>query len=822
MPYGGAAEPDVIMRSIWVHSNYMQALDSQLLVSALELQDALLGVTENFNPRRHLAENATNTNNIVDATVPLSQRNRDAIHVSNGLTNQSWFFHSPLLYWSCSRDRILADPDIVATVNDRKNQSTSVNVTLRHSIVFSGKHFEDRRLLAADALVITLLHLEGSPVGKHWEAMAAQLPDKVGAKWDIYPADGSSSGSSLYEFQFRPLSMQDMAIFLFSSVSAIVYVFTNLKRNRAVHSKIGLSFALAVQVTFSLISSFTVCGIIDIDLSRVPQTWYLLVICGMSQENMFRFINAVLLTTSGGPTSNRIGEAYGETAHIALLGTLQNVAILLGLSRLVTPAVSAFCLFVAVAIVFDFFYLSTFLLSILCVDVERTDLSDAIAKAAARRQRRMPSASRYRRNWLEQVFRGEIALSTRIVGTLIMVYSILLAQWHFFDEDLFKVLFRTIRGSELTVQEDVSKTTLLENIHQARSPTSWLRLQDHETALEVINIIKPAAHSYIAKVYEPVVFVLKGSNRTPSIKAPKFLPAVYDFAHHELAHLLLVLVFSLGVVRTIVGFALWKDEDDDLANEPESADGSLLSLSSYPGGHTLDIALLTTSCHGHVVTVGLDRSIRIWNVQVGGFSYSIPEEQIPVDSMFPILAMAIDDEEKCLALISPSVIRFWDMDNRNWCHSVAVNVGSQKPECVFFRSISLEEEELTLVVISCDGRAIEIQPASENSCTSLNICGGPLASAHTLIPKGMWESNPSRDSPNVSQALMVVLRITLSSFLLVRVKSQQFGVIQILGWTQNLLRSPQFWLEYSRLPHCHIRLSSLWRPHRGSLYSMWI
>ncbi|KAJ4145706.1 hypothetical protein LMH87_004545 [Akanthomyces muscarius] len=51
-PLGRDADvmPDIIMRSIWVHGDYMQALNNELLSSALELQDELLGPTERFSP----------------------------------------------------------------------------------------------------------------------------------------------------------------------------------------------------------------------------------------------------------------------------------------------------------------------------------------------------------------------------------------------------------------------------------------------------------------------------------------------------------------------------------------------------------------------------------------------------------------------------------------------------------------------------------------------------------------------------------------------------------------------------------------------------
>ena len=88
-------EADVIMRSIWVHGSYMQALEKDVLFGALELQDQLLGPTAYFSPRQDLA----NTELPDSSAINLTPSERDAFHVINGLTDKSWFFHSPLQYW---------------------------------------------------------------------------------------------------------------------------------------------------------------------------------------------------------------------------------------------------------------------------------------------------------------------------------------------------------------------------------------------------------------------------------------------------------------------------------------------------------------------------------------------------------------------------------------------------------------------------------------------------------------------------------------------------------------------------------------------------
>lgn len=731
------AQPDVIMRSIWVHGSYMQALDRQVLLGALEIQDALLGPTQNFSPRRPAGHLLLDDSVYQDPTVDLAPLDRDYHHVINGLTDQSWFFHSPLQYWSGSADLINSDEDIISTVNVRKNQPTSVNVTLRHSIVFSGKHFEDRRLLAADALVITLIHRRDSPVGRQWVRKTAALASRLADKWTVYPADGRSISGQLYEFQFRPMSSQDIFILGLAYGLTGIYFLMSMSKLRAVKSKFGLVVTVWCQIILSILSSFTVCAIFKVDLSRIPQAAYPLVVLSMSLENIFRLINAVIATPSENSTSSRIGQAFGDTAHVALASSTQNVFILWGLSKVTSPGVSAFCTFAAIAILFDFFYLSTFFLSVLGVDVRRTELSDALDKASSHLHRR-PSGSPARPTWTEAILQGKIAMSTRIAGTVIMIGFVLVAQWHFFEgETMFRVFGSLFNLSWADDNATQRKESLLVDVHQARSPTSWLRLQDHETAREVINVVKPWAHSYIAQVYDPIVFVLKGSDRTPRHKERPFLPALYDFIDHHLARFAVAVLFILAGLRLLMNYLLWED-DSDSKPDHGSDDEPLLTVSSLIGGHDLDVALMNATIDGFIVSVGLDRTIRVWNIRAGAKAYELIELRNPPRDLFPILSMAVDDNSDWLALLSPRGAQLWNLHDRTWGPSIPIDLNGQKPQAFFFGSAAPFQTQPQpqpippLLLVRRSGTMAQLS-AYKYGSSEFTICKSPLVSAELLV-----------------------------------------------------------------------------------------
>ncbi|QBZ56972.1 hypothetical protein PoMZ_01890 [Pyricularia oryzae] len=724
-------EPDVIMRTIWVHGSYMKALDREVILGALELQNELLGSTKDFNPRRSLAM-ATVTG------LPngdLTPEERDTFHVINGRNNMSWFYHSPLQYWSGDAQKIIDDPDIIGTVNAKKTLSTSVNVTLRHSIVFSGKRFEDRRLVAADALVITLVHLRDSPVGRQWARKAEALALRMKHKWTAYPADGRSMPSQLYEFQFRPISFWDLVWLSLAYFLTFIYFLHSLSKLRAVKSKTGLILTVVVQIFASVISSFTVCAVFKIDLSRIPQAAYPIVVWSMSLENMFRLINAVIVTPSEDSTGNRIGQAFGETAHVAVASVLQYLLIILGLSRVVFPGVSAFCAFAAIAILFDFFYLSTFFLSVLSVEVRRTELSDALEKSSQKHTRAI-SEERPQKSWMEPLLQGKVALSTRIAGIIVMLAFVLVAQWHFFQsETVLRTLGRMFRRTKAT---DPSKSSLLVDVHQARSPTSWLRLQDHDTAREVIHVVKPKAHSYVARVYDPLVFVMKGSDRNPPRGERLLLPAVYDFAHHQTVPLILAIVVLLALVRLLLNYLLW-DEIAGARGDREVDDDPLISVKTVNCGHTLDVAMMAATPDGRVVSAGLDRMIWVWDVRFLGTSYVVTSPDVPERDPFPVLGMAIDDDSHWLALLSLSKIRLWDLGRRTWGPSVDVELNGHKAEAFYF-SNRRKGADLSIVLMRRNGTMVEVWPERGESKEYV-VCKSPLSCAVPLA-----------DNPTSSQA----------------------------------------------------------------------
>ncbi|KAG0648260.1 Sterol regulatory element-binding cleavage-activating [Hyphodiscus hymeniophilus] len=731
--------PDVVMRSIWVHGSYMKALQPHVLEAALEIQDELLGSTQNFDPRRGSKDLPQE-----DSYEQLTPEIRDQLHAVNGLRNSSWFFHSPLQYWSCSRQNIAEDQDILSTVNEGSRLSTSVNVTLRHSIVFSGKRFEDHRLIAADALVVTLIHMLDSPVGRHWERKAQEIALQKSAKWRLYPPDGQSVESTLYEFRFQPLNFQD-DLFLATaySLTALYFAFS-LSKLRALKSRIGLILAVVSQIAVSIMSSFTICAILKIDLSKIPRETYPLVILTVGLENIFRLINAVIMTPSQAPTASRMSDALGKTGHVALAGVTQNLLILWMLTKMVSPGVAAFCKFAAIALTFDFFYLLTFFLAVLSVDVRRTELRDSLNRSPRRASKAPSPEHQSKQTWADAILHGDAPVSTRVAGTVVMVSFIIAAQWHFFDnESILQTISRFLRHLRSEPQRPrQSPVSLLSvDVNQARTPTAWLQMQDHETAHEVIQVIKPHAHSYIARVYDPLVFVLDGSDRTSNrLGVRRFLPAFYDFARHQTTPFIITVFILVAAVSLLMNYLLWDEVQED-EEEERPKDRPLISVKSL-NGHALDIVLLSASSEGIVASVGLDRWIRVWNVRPGGGSYLVGDPDSEIDP-FPVLAMAIDSDSNWLAILSAKdMVVLWNIPERRWGLTATVAVKGRTPAAFFFGDSSTELIN-PVIIVRHNGLMTELHMESSDH-TELRICRSPLVCARAHFEKAI---PPSTGAP---------------------------------------------------------------------------
>jgi hypothetical protein len=232
--------PDVEIRQVWVHGSYMKALQTNVLRESLSIQETLMASgSRQQGDRTEQKPVNTGANELSDAC---ASRLADDVF---------WGFHSPLMFWNCSSSAVATDTDLLHTINSQGHRRSNLNLTLRPTSVFAGKSFVKDKVVAADALVITLFHHPGEKSNEQWSDHVDELAKDVPSRWSLYPQEGHHlTQSRLYEFQQKPLSLQDNFFLFLSYLLMTVYVLLTLGKLRAVKSKIGLVVTVIFEVSF--------------------------------------------------------------------------------------------------------------------------------------------------------------------------------------------------------------------------------------------------------------------------------------------------------------------------------------------------------------------------------------------------------------------------------------------------------------------------------------------------------------------------------------------------------------------------------------------
>ncbi|KAF1930822.1 uncharacterized protein M421DRAFT_418296 [Didymella exigua CBS 183.55] len=689
----GEHHADVVVRQVWVHGDYMNALSQSVLRKALDVQHTLL--------------NGGFGAGGLSRTSMLSRSESGCITPGPG---EKWGWQSPLMYWDCSKEALASDKNILETINAHSNTQTPMNITLRPSTVFAGKHFTNTKLRAADALVLTLLdQTEDTDVGEKWNRRARALAQGLDTDWSIFPQDGQIVGNRLYEFRLKPMSKLDDTFLAGSYIIMAVYVILRMKQLRAVKSWFGLLITIGAKMAICIIASFSLCTWLGVDLARIPRPWFPAVVFCYGLGNIFRLINAVLETPPEMPPQQRIGNALGEVGHLSLAVAFQNLAMIYLCSRFVSPWVANFCVFAAVTLVFDFVYHLTFFVAVLSVDVQRMELSDSIGQAdLARGSKKQPE----RKSWCAALLEGTTPLSTRFAGTVAISSVILAINLHFFDVGDQHLSFDTVRKKLLSRKQKRSSVPQWSSppINQARTPAEWLKLQDHNAAQELFALLKPGAHSFIARIYDPVLVVTKGARGRDKPQMPTTLMGhLRRFAQGHTFPAALMAVFMIAGITLFMNYLLWTGLPE--ATDEDEEKKSAFSVKTLPTQQTLDIVRMSSCSKGHLTSVSLDRTTSIW---LNGHTAHIPATLQTANMkprLWPIVASALDDSGSFLAMATDTGrIGLWSVAASRFLMFPIVNFRGQVPALYSFVNITRNDHERPyIMIVSPDGYLTELE-----------------------------------------------------------------------------------------------------------------
>jgi hypothetical protein len=507
-------------------------------------------------------------------------------------------------------------------------------------------------LIAADALVLTLLNKVEDGVGGKWQDKMHSLEGRACENCTLYPPHGEISRSRVYEFSFTPLSFKENTALAFAYGCMAIYVLLSLRRLKAFHSRFGLVVTAITQITTSIVASFTICGMLKINLATIPQNAYPFIVLIIGIENMFRLINAILAYPPTMATDLRIANALGDVGPLSIATAAQNLIILWLLSTIVSPGVKAFCAYAIIATLFDSFFLLTFFVAVLNVDIRRLELQDSIARSnQATQNKRTPPTQR---TWFDALMHGRVPFSTRMAGSAVTTTFILSLNYHFFERKETVMKLRHLLGfvvghgdDDLTEYESFAAPPM----NATLTPGEWIRMQDFDTAREVMRLVKPGAHNLVIRIFSPLIVVLSGADRTG---VPQGMDAVASalrgFALHHFYPFAVVVVFVVAFVAVLMNFLLWNETPDSSTEAAERAEDGLSALHiELP--HRLDIVRITSSPKGHFATIGLDRSVAVSVYDRAQALYLVDNLTLELNGVltWPLRNFAIDESGELLA-----------------------------------------------------------------------------------------------------------------------------------------------------------------------------
>lgn len=713
-PYDGDPDQaDVEMRQVWIHGSYMKALEKNALMSGLDIQQTLVG-----------------SGSLSTVNPSLSESLRSG--------TLSWGYHSPLMYWNNSRELIKNDDDILRTINGQaRSTSSSLNVTLRPASVFAGKKFSHQKLVAADALVITLMNKARGAAGGDWQRQLKSLTTGTCKDCTFFPKDGHVNWNKAYEVSFTPLSVNENIALTFAYSFVALYVLLSLRRIKAFHSRFGLVITAITQMTCSILASFTICGILKINLSMIPQNAYPFVVLVMGIENMFRLINAVLAYPPTMATDLRIANALGDVGPVSTATAAQNLAILALLSRVVSPGVAAFCVFASIASLFDAFFLLTFFVAVLNVDIRRFELQDALARANQKHKRKASPAQNH--TWFDALVHGRLPFSTRMAGTATTTTFILSLNYHFFE---YKENATSLRHLIRLIKDGPSTLNEFDNfasppINASLTPSQWMRMQDFDTTKEILRLAKPGSDSFIVRVFAPLIVVLSGADRTDMDVEKAWTTVLRSLAMHHFYPVAVAVVFAVAFVAVLMNFLLYTEHEDELSFDPDQRPEESFKVETIALPHRLDVVKLSASGRGHLVTVGLDRTIAILTVDKSENARRLSGLSTDALAMirWPVHSITLDDGGEWMACHCA--------DDRVliYCCATASFIGTwltyldDNPPILFqFVRLPVQDGNQLYFVLLTSSGYLSMANIETGECTTAQLAVLPILGAHVQEP----------------------------------------------------------------------------------------
>ncbi|KAI8999057.1 sterol regulatory element binding protein cleavage-activating protein [Trametes punicea] len=598
------------------------------------------------------------------ATLKLERRISDAME-ARGIpclqTRQgSCFSLSPSAFWGHDEQALMADANILDTLNLSQNVSIS-GVPITPDMVLAGRELRDPTSSNFDGamfLVLTYFFPENDCFGKegHFQWLHA-LEDAGGSAGELVVLAQEPHLVALEYQKNTSLRSRLSVLSLFSYVAYtafMIYCFRLFRRMDMVHSRIGLAFTGIVEILVSTITSVSVCALVGFRVTMVPWELFPIIVVFIGVENMGSIVDAVVKTSISLPVKERIAQGLSRAGTSNTLKVVSYNTVLGVIAALSTGAIRQFCAFSIVVLVAHWFLVHTFFVTVVSIDIQRLELDELLRQNAnltptvitdPRKTMPQPSKSKVGSFWakLQSLIRGRPAKNISLCLLLAITAT------------LYYATSPQAVGSKQAVKPHAARNALSQ-----LSKTNVAALNNTSPAQRVWQILNPAGDPLIhIRIESPTILVLGQGDHTeiPDDLSPEYdkpqrtrfsrASRLWSRTTRPIIWLIKFFIMPITVTTALLyGLLLYLLKDAELleaqrhAAEPDSPTidepysiEDTISFSTLPRAFATDVELIATSRDGKVIAaVGLQNEFVIWRTDT--------QSHVAVDTLSSLLGTA--------------------------------------------------------------------------------------------------------------------------------------------------------------------------------------
>ncbi|KAF8638836.1 hypothetical protein AX17_001894 [Amanita inopinata Kibby_2008] len=602
------------------------------------------------------------------------------------------FVISPSLFWNHDQDALLADANILETLNSFHNV-TMDGITITSRMVLAGRTSSEHRVGGcnfdfARFLALTYFFPESDclSVSEHafWKHSVQDLLSQD-ADVEFHLQEPALIALEYDPSRSHAQAGSGLATFVnLAYIGFFVYVAWSVRRMDAVHSRLGVTFTALVEIAVSTITSLSVCALVGFKITMVPWELLPIVIVFVGAENMFNLVDAVGRTSVTLSVKQRIAEGLSHAGTSNTLKVLSYIAILGLIAVFSLAAVRQFCIFAIVVLVAHWFLAHTFFMAVLSIDIQRLELEELLRHDTSL----IPSAPQQctvtdavpTSRWGRLVKSTQALLKGRAATniSLLMLLAITAA------------LYYLTYSSSLSTYDPLSRSSFPMNTVNRVKTSISIDIAQHSMAWGIWRKLNPNQQPMLhLRIEKPSIITLLPDSSFPyRLQDAKSLRLrLYMRTFRLILWLLQIMILPIAGTTSMLWVLLrylLKDaelleaqrhragpDSPELNTSKNSLERSV-SFSTIPRPFISDVELVASSKDGQtIVFVGLHNELTIWRAASSSIITIDVEEMLLAAKQFSstplsITAVAVDEEGEYLAIgTKTGVIAVWESEAKN-------------------------------------------------------------------------------------------------------------------------------------------------------------